>query len=138
MMEFKYTINGNKYEVAVGTVEGDNVEVTVNGETYNVELEPKPQPKPRPVVKAPEPKAAPKAEHEGPNLQDALKAPLPGTIIDVLVKEGDEVKENQPLVILEAMKMNNNLVAERDGKVAQILVEAGEAVMENTPLVAFE
>ncbi len=137
-MEFKYTINGKKYEVTVGTIEGDNVEITVNGEAYNVELEPKPQTKPRPVVKAPAPKAAPKAEHEGPNLQDALKAPLPGTIIDILVKEGDEVKENQPLVILEAMKMNNNLVAERDGKVAKIFVEAGEAVMENTPLVAFE
>lgn len=137
-MEFKYTINGKKYEVTVSNIDGNNVEVNVNGEAYNVELEPKPQPKPRPVVKAPETKAAPKAEHEGPNLQDALKAPLPGTIIDVLVKKGDEVKENQPLVILEAMKMNNNLVAERDGIVSDILVTAGEAVMENTPLVAFE
>lgn len=137
-MEFKYTINGKKYEVAVGTIDNDNVEVTVNGETYNVELEPKPQPKPRPVVKAPEAKVAQKTDSDGPNLQDALKAPLPGTIIDVLIKEGDEVKENQPLVILEAMKMNNNLVAERDGKVSKVFVEAGEAVMENTPLVAFE
>ena len=71
-------------------------------------------------------------------MQDALRSPLPGTIVEIVAKVGDEVKEGDSLVILEAMKMDNNLTAERDGKVKAILVTEGEAVKENTPLVTFE
>ena len=71
-------------------------------------------------------------------MQDALRSPLPGTVIEIPVKTGMQVKEGDTLVVLEAMKMNNNLTAERDGIVKSILVGEGEAVKENTPLVTFE
>ena len=71
-------------------------------------------------------------------MQDALRSPLPGTVIEIPVKTGMQVKEGDTLVVLEAMKMNNNLTAERDGTVKSILVGEGEAVKENTPLVTFE
>lgn len=142
MKEFKYTIDGKKYEVAVGDVNGLNVEVTVNGETFNVEMEPKVKPeKKRVVVHAPAsaPKATPAPAAGGAvNTQDALKSPLPGVIKDVCVAVGDEVEEGQVLVILEAMKMANNLEAEKAGKVTAVLVQVGESVMENTPLVVIE
>ena len=87
------------------------------------------------VVKAP---AAKPQGGEKDDLQDALRSPLPGTIVDIPAKVGQEVKEGDTLVVLEAMKMNNNLTAERNGKVKAILVEEGDAVKENTPLVTFE
>ena len=71
-------------------------------------------------------------------MQDALRSPLPGTVIEIPAKTGMQVKEGDTLVVLEAMKMNNNLTAERDGIVKSILVGEGEAVKENTPLVTFE
>ena len=67
-----------------------------------------------------------------------LRSPLPGTIVDIPVKVGLEVKEGDTLIVLEAMKMDNNLTAERDGKIKAILVNEGDAVKENTPLVTFE
>lgn len=133
MKEFKYTINGNKYEVAVGDTTQSSVEVVVNGEKYTVELEQKVE-KPRPQVQAPVIKKSADASVK----KETLNAPLPGTIIEVKVKVGDEIKEGQTLVVLDAMKMENNLDAEKDGKIAEILVQPGEAVMENTPLVVFE
>jgi biotin carboxyl carrier protein len=74
----------------------------------------------------------------GDEMQDALRSPLPGTVIEILAKSGQQVKEGDTLIVLEAMKMNNNLTAEKDGVVKSILVAEGEAVKENTPLVTFE
>lgn len=139
MKEFKYTINGNKYEVAVGDVQGNNVEVTVNGEKYAVELEPKQVKKERVKVQAPAPakKAAPAAAAAAAPAAggDAIKAPLPGTIREVCVAVGDEVAEGQTVIVLEAMKMANNLEAEKAGKVVAIHVAVGDSVMEGTALV---
>lgn len=137
MKEFKYTINGNKYEVAVGAVNGDTVELTVNGEAYTVELEPKPVKKERAKVVAP--KAAPKAAAAPASAPaaggDAVKSPLPGTINEVCVAVGDKVVAGQTVVVLEAMKMANNIEAETEGTVTAVHVNAGDSVMENTPLV---
>ena len=137
MKQYKYQINGNAYDVTVGTASQDGtITVNVNGEDYSVVRIPEPVvEKKRPVVKAP---AAPAKAEGKDDLQDALRSPLPGTIVEIKVKAGDSVKEGDSLVVLEAMKMDNNLTAERDGVVKAILAEEGEAVKENTPLVTFE
>ena len=129
MKEYKYNIEGKEYVVSVGERTGNVTTVTVNGDTYSVEAIPEPVVERKRVVAA-----APVAKkpEEKDDMQDALRSPLPGTIVEIEVKEGDS------LVILEAMKMDNNLTAERDGKVKAILVTEGEAVKENTPLVTFE
>lgn len=134
MKEYKYNIAGKEYVVTVGERTDNVTTVVVNGETYNVEAIPEPVVEkkvvlPPPVVKKQEAKD---------DLQDALRSPLPGTIVGIKVKVGDEVKEGDALVVLEAMKMDNNLTAEKDGKVKSILVVEGETVKENTPLVTFE
>lgn len=134
MKEYKYTINGNVYAVTVGERKDGVTAVTVNGESYDVAVVPEPVvEKKKPVVA----KVAPKPQEGGDDLQDALCSPLPGTIIEIPAQVGQQVKEGDTLVVLEAMKMNNNLTAERDGVVKAILVEEGEAVKENTPLVTF-
>ena len=96
---------------------------------------PEPKKERKVVVKAP---ASTPKTGEKDDLQDALRSPLPGTIVDIPVKVGLEVKEGDTLIVLEAMKMDNNLTAERDGKIKAILVNEGDAVKENTPLVTFE
>ncbi|MCI6473847.1 MAG: acetyl-CoA carboxylase biotin carboxyl carrier protein subunit [Bacteroidales bacterium] len=140
MKEFKYTINGNVYSVAVGDMNGNLVEVTVNGESYSVELEQKKVKKERVVVSAPKPAAkpaatAPAADGKAAAQGDALKSPLPGVIKEVCVAVGDKVEEGQTVIVLEAMKMANNLEAEHAGTVTAVLVQQGESVMENSPLV---
>ena len=136
MKQYKYQINGNRYEVSVETPAADGtIAVTVNGETYSVVREPEPVVEKKKVVVKP---VAAKPSAGGDEMQDALRSPLPGTVIEILAKSGQQVKEGDTLIVLEAMKMNNNLTAERDGVVKSILVEEGEAVKENTPLVTFE
>ena len=67
-----------------------------------------------------------------------VKAPLPGVIVDVKVKPGDEIKRGDTVVILDAMKMENNITSDRAGKIAEICVAPGESVMEGKDLVILE
>ena len=142
MKEYKYTIGGKKYEVTIGDIIDNIASVTVNGEDYKVEMEPEKEPeKPKVVRPVAQPASAPAAtssNNQPANANNAVKAPLPGTIIEVKVNVGDEVKAGDTVVVLEAMKMANNLEAENSGKVTQICVQAGQSVMEGDALVVFE
>ena len=142
MKEYRYTIDGKKYEVTIGDIAENVVSVTVNGEDYKVEMEPEKEPeKPKVVRPVAAPAAAPSGDSQGSksvNANNAVKAPLPGTIIDIPVSVGDEVKANDTVVVLEAMKMANNLAAEKDGKVTAICVQPGQSVMEGDSLVVIE
>lgn len=144
MKEYKYTINGNKYKVTIAGIEDNIANVVVNGEEYKVEMEKEPEPQKKKVVVkpvAPQPTAT-QAPTPGSNVRvnmnNAVKAPLPGVITEIKVAVGDEVKAGDTVVVLEAMKMANNLDAEKGGKVTAVLVQEGESVMEDTPLVVIE
>ena len=142
MKEYKYTINGTKYEVAIGDIVENIATVTVNGEEFKVEMEKEPEPeKKKVVVAAPtaQPKEAEAKPAAGPvDAKNAIKAPLPGVIIEVKVAVGDTVNAGDTVVVLEAMKMANNLTTDRAGKVTAVCVSVGESVMEDTPLVVIE
>lgn len=141
MKEYKYKINGNPYTVSVGDIEGKNVTVEVNGVTYSVELEKEAAPKIKPVARAAAPAvAAPAAapRQAAPAGKGAISSPLPGVILDIKVKEGDSVKRGQTLMVLEAMKMENDIKADRDGKVTKINVSKGESILEGTVLISIE
>ena len=142
MKEYKYKINGNEYTVCINDVNDTTANVTVNGEEYKVEWE-KPKEE-KPVVKvqpaatkpAPAPAAAPAA---APAVKgNAIKTPLPGVIIDVKVNVSDTVKKGDTVVILEAMKMENNINADRDGKVVSIEVAKGDTVADGAALIVLE
>ena len=143
MKEYKYTINGNKYEVAINSINDNIANVVDNGEEYEVQMEKEPEPVKKKVVVRPV--AQPEAETASAptstnkvDLNNAVKSPLPGVITEIKVKVGDEVKAGDTVVVLEAMKMANNLDAEKSGKVTAVLVKEGESVMEDTPLVVIE
>ena len=145
MKEYKYKINGNLYNVVIGDIEDNIAHVEVNGTHYTVEMEKKPKaapaPKPvaRPVAKpAAAPAAAPAAKPAAASAKSGVKSPLPGVILDIKVNVGDEVKKGQTIIILEAMKMENSINADKDGKVTTINVSKGESVLEGTDLVIIE
>ena len=146
MKEYKYKINGNLYNVVIGDIEDNIAHVEVNGTHYTVEMEKKPKaaPAPKPVARpaakpaAAAPAAAPAAKPAAGGGKSGVKSPLPGVILDIKVKEGDEVKKGQTIIILEAMKMENSINADKDGKVTAINVSKGESVLEGTDLVIIE
>ena len=143
MKEYKYTINGNKYEISIEGIEDNIAKVRVNGEEYKVEMEKEPEPEKKKVVVkpvTPQPAHATSSASASPkaNANNAVKAPLPGVIGEVKVAVGDKVKIGDTVVVLEAMKMANNLDTEKAGTVTAVLVQPGESVMEDTPLVVIE
>jgi len=144
MKEYKYIINGTKYDVQIGDIVENVANVTVNGEEYKVEMEKQPEPEKKKVVvktggAAHASVSSDASSSNGPvNTNNALKAPLPGVITDIKVSVGDEVKVGDTVVVLEAMKMANNLDCEKAGKVTAILVKVGDSVMEDSPLVVIE
>jgi len=120
MRKFQVTVNGNSYEVEVEEVSAEGAKETVSA---------------APAVKAAPVKAQPKKAASGNLSGEAVKAPMPGTILDVKVNVGDTVKAGQAVCVLEAMKMENEIPASKDGKIAQVLVQKGATVEVGTPLV---
>ncbi len=153
MKDYSLKINGHNYNVQIDNANEDStvMHVAVNGETYEVEIEgskttkvSKPQvaPAPKsansamitPATAAPSPRVAAAAPTSGVS----IKCPLPGTVIALKVAVGDKVSAGQTLVILEAMKMENNIDADRAGVVKQVLVQQGATVMEGDTLIVIE
>ncbi|WP_042430874.1 biotin/lipoyl-containing protein [Faecalispora jeddahensis] len=130
-----------------------NLIVTVNGVAYNVQVEetgaaapaapaaaPAPVAVPASVAAAPAPAPAPAAPKAAKPAAGAnsVNAPMPGTILNVLVSAGDSVKKGQTLMILEAMKMENEIMAAQDGVIAGVHVSKGDAVNPGDALVSFQ
>ncbi|HET55177.1 MAG TPA: acetyl-CoA carboxylase biotin carboxyl carrier protein subunit [Ignavibacteria bacterium] len=141
MKKFTFTIRGNKYNVELLNIEDNIAEVEVNGSKYEVEIgqEIKTTKTPKlvreqafPSTEADRAKTSSPTEKKGAGL---VKAPLPGTILEINIKEGDVVKSGDKLLIMEAMKMENNITADREGKIISIKVKPGDSVLEGDTLV---
>lgn len=139
MKEYKFKINGKEYNVAVNGIEGKIADVNVNGVNYSVELEnevsPAVQAAPAAAPAAKEASAAPAAAPKPAGAGKVIASPLPGVIISVDVKEGQSVARGQKVAVIEAMKMENEILAECDGTVTAIHVAKGDSVLEGTNIV---
>jgi len=143
MKKFKFTIQGNKYDVNIVNVEDNIAEVEVNGATYKVELDKvisqSKTPKLIRSVAVPSTDIAPSQQKTSaptaPKGAGFVKSPLPGVILNIHVKEGDPIKVGAKLITLEAMKMENNINADKDGVIKAIRVKAGDSVLEGDVLV---
>ena len=147
MNKYQYKVQGVDYNVEIEEVSGNLAKVNVNGIPFEVELQqpinaaqaitrpkvsaPKPAPAAAPVAA---PAAAPVATPVAGN-GTPVKSPLPGTITAVNVKVGDKVNNGDTVVVLEAMKMQNNIEAEATGTITSVAVSAGDSVMEGSVLV---
>ena len=131
MKNYRITVNGVSYDVTVEeTAAAATQPAPVPSAAPAVTSAPAPKATPAPAA-APAPKAAPVAT--GAN---AIKAPMPGTIVKVNVKAGDSVKRGDVLCVLEAMKMENEIMAPADGTVAGVNVSAGESVQTDAVLLS--
>ncbi|MDR2853936.1 MAG: biotin/lipoyl-binding protein [Prevotellaceae bacterium] len=148
MKKFKFNIGNQPYEVDVLSTEGNIVELDVNGKTYKVELDEatapaapaKPTPaapaaKPAPAPAAPVAAPAPAAAQSSGGAVATVKSPLPGSVLKIAVSEGTTVKDGDLLLIMESMKMENNIVADAEGVVKKIHVTVGQSVMQDDALV---
>lgn len=126
MKRFSVTVNGKAYDVAVEEITGA-APAPVAAVPAPVAAAPAPAPAP---TAAPTPAAAPVA-----GAGEKVQAPMPGTILDIKVAVGDTVSRGQTVVILEAMKMENDIVASCDGKITSILVSKGDTVNSDDVLV---
>ena len=151
MNKYQYKVKGVDYEVEIAEVEGNIAKVNVNGIPFEVELQKPINAAKHPTMTAPKVQApqsaaakpdAPQTATETPTAQPAaagaghaIKAPLPGTITDIRVELGQQVNAGDIVLVLEAMKMQNNIEAEATGKITSILVKPGDTVMEGSVLL---
>jgi biotin carboxyl carrier protein len=151
MKEYKFKINGKDYAVTIGEAEGKMLSVNVNGADYQVEMENAPVAAPvaAPAAAGNAPASAPAGNvpASAKNYADApagtspsgpgtvIKSPLPGIIISIDVKEGQAVKRGQKLAVIEAMKMENDILSEADGTVTAIHARKGDSVLEGADIV---
>ncbi len=140
MKTYKFKINGNEYNVAINSVEGNMASVNVNGTDYQVEMENAPAVQMQEPAYARPVEAAPKAEAQkevkaAPGAGKAVKSPLPGVIVSVNVAVGDTVRTGQVVAVLEAMKMENEIQAESDGTVTAVHVSKGDSILEGASIV---
>jgi biotin carboxyl carrier protein len=139
MKNYKFKINGNLYEVDILEAEGNKVKIEVNGTSYDVEMErevPKVRSAVRPVaVLSKQDKDAKPAAGAGTGKATEIKAPLPGVIIKLLVKTGEEVTPGQTLCTLETMKMENAIKTETGGKITAVNISAGQSVLQDEVLI---
>lgn len=149
MKKYNFTIHGSEFAVRVRKVEGDLVHLEVNGTPYDVTVHREAQPSKTPVVmvrKEINTKAGnervkenmkPVEQSKRPSAK-TIKSPLPGNILKVNVVEGDSFKEGDTLMVMESMKMENNILAERDGKIVKVVAPAGKAVLQDEVLFEIE
>lgn len=149
MKQYKYKINGAQYDVTIDSIAGNIAKVEVNGIPFEVEMQGSSlveealpvQVADEASVTATPAQAAPKAETPapaaaaGPGTGAPVKAPLPGVVTKVPVTVGQTVKKGETVLVLEAMKMENNINADRDGKIVEIKVNKGDSVLEGADLV---
>ena len=149
MNKYQYKVQGVDYDVEIEEVEGNVAKVNVNGVRFDVELKQPinptstlkkvrveaPKPVARPAIPTAAPAAAPAQPAAPAGAGTPIKAPLPGTITEVKVNVGDQVNQGDVVMVLEAMKMQNNIESEVTGTVTSITVKQGENVMEGAVLL---
>lgn len=148
MKKFSFEINGSKYEVNVKKVEGDNAKIEVNGTPYSVKIHQEIKTTKTPILvrsqvsndDSPQvagEKMAPVAAQKKPSSK-TIKSPLPGNVFKVLVGPGDSFKEGDVIMVLESMKMENNILAETDGTIVRVNAPVGKAVLQDEVLFEIE
>ena len=135
MKKFNFKIRGNNYNVEVGKTQENLINIDVNGTVYEVEIEREITESKTPILKRQAVSTHKKIEKKEQKTMHKIRIPLPGNIVQIIVKNGDMVKEGDKLLVYEAMKMENTILADKDGKIQGLKVQVGDAVMQDEVLM---
>jgi len=135
MKKFNFKIRGNSYHTEILEFEKNIAKVEINGTIYTVEVEKEIQVSKTPTLvrKKPNIKTEKKIKKTGDGID--IKAPLPGNILEIKVSKGDTVAKGDTLLVMEAMKMENNILAEKDGEITDVVCSVGDSVLQNDVLI---
>ena len=139
MKNFKFRIHDNNYKVRVLSHEGNMINLEVNGTSYSVKMKEEIVVSKTPtLVRAASQRPAEPLKVNPSSQKTKILSPLPGSVFAINVKVGDTIKEGDSLLILEAMKMENDISAEKGGVISAIHVTVGQHVLQNDLLIEFE
>tara|TARA_Y100000994_G_C15502253_1_gene364016 strand:- start:215 stop:634 length:420 start_codon:yes stop_codon:yes gene_type:complete len=130
-------IESHWYLVEVGDLEGDDIEVIVDGQRFKVNLDKDVRLESissSPVLST---STTPSSPKDNANSKGSFKTPMPGSVIDILVKEGDAVSDSQDICIIESMKMQQTLKADFVGTITEILISSGDQVLDGDELFKY-
>tara|TARA_R110002050_G_scaffold157357_2_gene285943 strand:- start:5570 stop:5995 length:426 start_codon:yes stop_codon:yes gene_type:complete len=141
MKNFTFKINENSYGVKIVSQEDNTIELEVNGTSYSVKMKEEIKTRKTPTLVRKPSKAAPVEPvkvNPSSSAKTKISAPIPGVILSLNVKVGDTIKENDLLLVLEAMKMENNIVSENSGVVTAVNVVVGQQVLQGEVMIELE
>jgi len=131
MKNYKLTIDGTVFDVCVNSITEGKADITVDGKPYEVNIEAVQETKPE--ANAFEPVSREATAQTGSS--STVVSPLPGIVVEICVQLGQEVKSGQKVATIEAMKMENDILAQSSGKVLKIAVNKGDSVLEGTEII---
>ncbi|GAA3650861.1 biotin/lipoyl-containing protein [Flavivirga jejuensis] len=141
MKNFTFKINENNYSVKIVSQENSTIQLEVNGTNYSVKMKEEIKTRKTPILVRNPSKAAPVAPvkvNPSSSAKCKILAPIPGVILTLNVKVGDTIKENDLLLVLEAMKMENSIVSEKSGVVTAVNVTVGQQVLQGEVMIELE
>jgi biotin carboxyl carrier protein len=139
MKNFKFRINSNNYRVNIKSQEGNIIDLEVNGTSYSVKLEEEIKKTKTPtLVRAASKRPSEPLKVNPKSSKTRIVAPIPGVVMSIDVKVGDTLKVGDRMLVLEAMKMENNIVCEKAGTIAAMKITVGQQVLQNEVMIELE
>ena len=139
MKNFKFKIQDNNYNVKILSHEGNKIELEVNGTSYSVKMKEEIKKAKTPtLVRAASKRPSEPLKVNPSSSKTKIVAPIPGVVLSLDVKVGDTIKVGDRLLVLEAMKMENNIVSEKAGTITAVKVSVGQQVLQNETMIELE
>ena len=139
MKNFKFKIRDNNYNVKILSHEGNKIELEVNGTSYSVKMKEEIKKTKTPtLVRAASKRPSEPLKVNPSSSKTKIVAPIPGVVLSLDVKVGDTIKVGDRLLVLEAMKMENNIVSEKAGTITDVKVSVGQQVLQNEIMIELE
>lgn len=139
MKNFKFRIHDNNYNVIIHSHENNVIDLEVNGTLYSVKMKQEIKKSKTPtLVRAASKRPSEPLKINPTSSKTKIVAPIPGVILSIDIKVGDTIKEGDRLLVLEAMKMENNIVSEKTGLITAVNIKEGQQVLQNEVMIELE
>jgi len=136
MKNFKFRVNSNNYKVNIKSHEGNVIDLEVNGTSYSIQMKEEIKKTKTPtLVRAASKRPAEPLKVNPSSSKSKIVAPIPGTVLSIDVKVGDTLKVGDRMLVLEAMKMENNIVCEKAGTITDIKIAVGQQVLQDEVMI---